>query len=411
MDEAIAAGRDPNFFTEDAQTLWPEHVIEVNPQNDSIVWEWHLWDHLIQDFDPEQENYGSIAEHPELIDLNAVSTTPDFVHFNAVDYNAELDQIILSAHAYSEIWVIDHSTTTAEAATHSGGNAGKGGDILYRWGNPARYGAGDETDRKLFRQHDAQWITEGEDAGKIMVFNNGVGRPCPPPCNGYSSIDIIVPPVDDLGNYDNSTMPFLPTNYDWHYVKPDSLSFYSSFISGVQRLANEHTLVCSGAQKTFFELNENDEVIWEYVNPMFANNPLSQGDSPASASIVFRAYRYLDDYPGLNGQDLTPGNFLELNPDPEFCSMITSLEDVNVQQSGLRIFPNPIESHLTVTVDSQKIERIALYNSIGQTVNMVGQNKVNASVSQLELSDLPSGIYLLHVKTDSGIFVERVLKQ
>ncbi len=63
----------------------------------------------------------------------------DWLHTNSVDYNEEFDQIVVSVRHFSEIWVIDHSTTTAEAAGHSGGNSGKGGDLLYRWGNPEAY--------------------------------------------------------------------------------------------------------------------------------------------------------------------------------------------------------------------------------------------------------------------------------
>jgi hypothetical protein len=37
------------------------------------------------------------------------------------------------------LWVIDHQTTTAQAASHTGGRYNKGGDLLYRWGNPQTY--------------------------------------------------------------------------------------------------------------------------------------------------------------------------------------------------------------------------------------------------------------------------------
>ena len=103
-------------------------------------------DHLIQDFDASKANYGEVAEHPELIDLNfRLSETTnyrdpsDWIHSNGIDYNPELDQIVLSPSNFSEVWIIDHSTTRTEAAGSNGGNSGKGGDLLYRWGNPRAY--------------------------------------------------------------------------------------------------------------------------------------------------------------------------------------------------------------------------------------------------------------------------------
>ena len=66
--EAIQAGRDTALMVQDK--LWPDKVIEVDPTNSQIVWEWHAWDHLVQSYDSTKDNYGVIAEHPELINLN-----------------------------------------------------------------------------------------------------------------------------------------------------------------------------------------------------------------------------------------------------------------------------------------------------------------------------------------------------
>ena len=97
----------------------------------------------------------------------------DWNHVNSVQYNAELDQIILSSHNQNEIWIIDHSTTVEEASGHTGGVYGKGGDFLYRWGNPSIYGRGTSNDTKLGGQHDAHWIANGlPGAGNILIFNN-----------------------------------------------------------------------------------------------------------------------------------------------------------------------------------------------------------------------------------------------
>ncbi|MFQ5498604.1 MAG: aryl-sulfate sulfotransferase, partial [Candidatus Zixiibacteriota bacterium] len=162
--EAIALGRDPSLLFQDV--IWPEHIIEVEPtglNGGNIVWEWHLWDHLIQDYDSTKANYGIVADHPELLDINftVASGLADWIHANSVDYNPLFNQLVISVRRQSEIWIIDHSTSTAEAASHSGGNSGKGGDILYRWGNPQGYDRGDSSDAMLSGQHDARWIEPG----------------------------------------------------------------------------------------------------------------------------------------------------------------------------------------------------------------------------------------------------------
>jgi len=282
--EAIAAGRDMALIN--FGELWPDHVIEVEPtlpEGGTIVWEWHAWDHLIQDHDPAADNYGDVAAHPELLDLNFTgddgSGGADWNHINSIDYNEALDQILLSFHTTSEIVVIDHSTTTQEAAAHTGGLSGKGGDILYRWGNPQAYRARDGAARTLFGQHDARWIPLGlANAGNILVFNNGLTR-------GFSTVDEILPPLAPDGRYlREGTAAFGPVDTFWSYGAPTPSDFFSPMISGAQRLPNGNTLICSGHNGLLFEVTQDGTVVWEY---------------DADAGALFRATRYAPDYPGL----------------------------------------------------------------------------------------------------------------
>ncbi len=313
--EAIDAGRDPSFLNGDV--LSPEHVVEV-AGNDSIgheiVWEWHLWDHLIQDFDSTKDNYGIVADHPELMDINfAKRPIADWNHANAVAYNPELDQIIICSHALEEIWVIDHSTTTEEAAGHTGGNSGMGGDILYRWGNPQGYRAGDESDKKYYGQHDAHWVPDGyPGAGNILVFNNGRDRPDAQ----YSTIEEITPPIDSNGNYlrPASGNPYGPDSTTWNYTADPPEDLYSENISGCQRLPNGNTLICSGDDGTFLEVTPAGDIVWKYINPISGSGPLAQGDPPTGAINIFKCRRYSPDFPGLQGHDLTPSGQLEIYP-------------------------------------------------------------------------------------------------
>ena len=169
-DELIELGRDPNEISVEG-FMWSEKIIEIKPvQPDGavIVWEWNIKDHYIQDFDSEKLNYGVVSEHPELFNINLSeinspnsNSDRDWNHFNSIDYNSDLDQILISVRNSDEIWILDHSTTTAEAASHSGGIYGKGGDILYRWGNASAYNRAPVSDQKLFGQHGVHWIKEG----------------------------------------------------------------------------------------------------------------------------------------------------------------------------------------------------------------------------------------------------------
>ena len=265
--EAIAEGRNPANLL---NAFWSEKVVELQPTGTNtavVVWEWHVWDHLIQDFDVLKNNFGVVTDHPELVDIN-FTTSPgvDWLHINAIDYDPMLDQIMLSVHNYSEIWIIDHSTTTAEAATHAGGATGMGGDILYRWGNPQAYKRGTSADKKLFGQHDAQWIKSGiPNGGKIIVFNNGLARPA----GNYSTIEIIDPPVLPNGTYSiQPSQPFNPATSYWTYPAVPDLNFYSYNISGVMPQPNGNFLICEGINGEFFEIDSTGMFLWKYINPV-----------------------------------------------------------------------------------------------------------------------------------------------
>jgi hypothetical protein len=187
------------------------------------------------------------------------------LHINAIDFNAELDQIMISVHGFSEIWIIDHSTSTEEAASHAGGKYGQGGDLLYRWGNPQAYRNGSNVDRRLYQQHNANWIRDGlPGAGNVLVFNNGSDRPD----GSYSSVDEIMLPVKEDGSYEREEyVAFGPDQPTWSYTAEDKSTFFSHFISGAHRLPNGNTLICSGAQGIVFEVTPDKKTVWQYKHP------------------------------------------------------------------------------------------------------------------------------------------------
>jgi hypothetical protein len=343
-EEAIAAGRRPDAVP--SIGLMPEFILEVEPirpNGAKIVWEWHVWDHLIQEHDASKANYGDPAARPERLDLNAdaAGASPisaeefeqlkalgyvdaaaepedlraDFLHANAIDYHAGLDQIAISVPTLGEVWILDHSTTTEEARGSKGGRAGMGGDILYRWGNPSAYGRGDPSGKRLFFQHDVRWIPEGwERAGNLTIFNNGRDRAEVP----FSSVDEITPPLMSNGTYRiEEASPYGPAELAWTAaLSPDR---FAPFISGSARLRDGNTFVCAGTDGILLELSPTGESVWEYRNPYSGNLVMADGKpaTPTAGEIpysVFRATRIPLDHPALTGRDLKP-----LDPQPPWA--------------------------------------------------------------------------------------------
>jgi len=160
----------------------------------------------------------------------------------------------------------------------------------------------------LYFQHDALWIPPGlPGAGNITIFNNGTNRPG----GNKSSVDEMVPAVDENGDYPIAPgVPFGPAAPSWSYLAGPE--FYSPFIGGSVRLPGGTTLVGEGWSGHLFEVTPSSEVVWDYVNPVYTNGILAQGQTVPTTNQVFKVRRYPADYPGLAGRDLEPGDPLEL---------------------------------------------------------------------------------------------------
>ena len=150
------------------------------------------------------------------------------------------------------------------------------GEATWKWG------AGE-----VSHQHHATQL----DSGNILIFDNAthsIGR------NSSSRVIEVNPETDEI---------------EWTYEGSPPVSFYSSYISGADRLPNGNTLICEGAHGRLFEVTRRGEIVWEYINPFFT--PDRSGENPSNAT--FRVHRYPPDFPGFTGRDLDPARHANLN--------------------------------------------------------------------------------------------------
>ncbi len=250
--------------------LFPESVIEINPNTNEIVWEWHAKNHLIQDFDETKLNFGAVEENPQLINLNYNETDDgNIMHINGIGYDSLNDLIYLSVNFYSEVWVVDHSTTKEEASGHTGGNFGRGGDLIYRFGNPTTQN--DETSERIFVNNHFPNLFE---PSKMLIFTNGGDL-------GRSTVyELRLPEELAQQTIPDLTFPEIL----WSFTDSE---LYSPKVSGAVRLPNGNTLITEG-DYGIWEVTDTGKVVWKFSGEGF----------------FWRAYHYSKDDPAIQSLGL-----------------------------------------------------------------------------------------------------------
>lgn len=414
--------------------IWSEKIIEVRPDSaptgtvsttGTIVWEWKLWDHLTQNVDPAKANYHpTIIDHPELMNINYSSTATDWVHMNGIDYNDSLNQIVFSSHNLNEIFVIDHSTSTSEAAGHTGGNAGKGGDFLYRWGNPASYGATGTKNWNVV--HDAHFIPYNCPRGGYIVGynNNGIS-------NTMSCVDMINPPYNGYNYLLNPGSAYAPSVY----TNRISCNGHNSNMGNSQQLPNGNMLICIAQSGIIKETDSLGTQLWSKTvsgttpQAFRYNACYVSGTPPATPTITdsigilfaptasyYQWYESGVPIPGATASSFTPshnGDYQLVVADVNGCKSDTSGSFLYVETTtgetwsdrDLTVYPNPSNGQLKISggAVANKTFDVLVFDQKGSQV-FSAHNEYTP-----DLSSLSGGVYTLSVRGEKLLLNKRII--
>ena len=395
-----ALGRNPAIT---GANLKLDKLVELHPtglNTATIVWEWKFKDHLIQDFDATKLNFGVVGDHSELLDVNySNGNTVDYIHVNGIDYNATLDQIIISGRHLNEIYIIDHSTTTAQAAGHTGGTSNHGGDFLWRWGNPEVYKQGTVADKKLFLQHCSQWVENGYlDEGKITVFNNGA----PASNQTFTSIVMLQPEIVG-GVYTKSANKFNPVTYDWSWNGSIlGVTVFEDKQCGMHALPNGNMIIAETSQGRVSEITKAGNVLWSYKNPtgpIVSGSPTiySQFSSvPVGDNGFFRAEKYPANFAGFAGQNMTPNTSAIIENQNSLsvaCTAALGNEDFNAQNLFIL---NPVKNNTIQFNKNITADFITVYDTNGRLI--YSQNSFDGNKIEINLS---TAVYFMQIQQGS----------
>jgi hypothetical protein len=412
--QCLNAGCDPSNNYTGAQM---DAIVEVNKYG-TVIWEWSFFDHVVQDIDGTKSTYGVIKDTPGRINLNLRGNPvkSDWLHCNSLDYNQELDLIVINS-VHGEFYVVDHGNTflKGDPTGSIALAASSKGDFLYRFGDPAKYNQGEPPSvmdnwekatsghKQIGGAHNIQWIKTGlSGAGNFLIFNNAenlfeltpqsyifeinpylnsagtnTGKFVNPPSAGYNVVNS--PDANLMKEKKNISKQVV-----WRYSSKNNTSFYSTIGSSAQRLPNGNTFICSMNDGHFFEISPSDtSIVWEYINPVTKGGIKKiKVDNYPTYNAAFRAYRYTKDHPALKDKDLTAGKTLTgFDPDYFIPKDIAAIKNIIANgETGSSLnqnYPNPFTSSTTIEFEIQYYKHISLiiYDYSGNQVKtLVNQN-------------------------------------
>lgn len=171
------------------------------------------------------------------------------------------------------------------------------GDITWRWG-PG----------KIAGQHNPTLLENGN----ILLFDNGAHR-------AYTTIDFsrVIEVNPETGEI------------EWEYKENPIVDLNSFICSGAQRMPNGNTVICECTKGRLFEVTHEGDLVWEYHVPFYYDHNIFGVNN-----MVFRAYRYAADHPGIRDADLDPDRYADLNAlNPQH--FIRSHSDATAQGLGV----------------------------------------------------------------------------
>jgi hypothetical protein len=247
--------------------LEDDRLIEVS-WNGNIVWEWIASAH-IDEMGFSNDAREAIRTAPG---FNKARGSFDWLHINSATYvgpnrwfdegdkRFAPDNVIVSSRQASLLAIV-----------------GRDGSIVWRLGPDFSVSRELRAIGQLVGQHHAHIIPKGlPGAGNLLVFDNGGS-------SGYGYTNPIA--LNGTGAFARATSRVLEINpvtleVVWSYA---AARFFSTNISGAQRLPNGNTLITAGAPGRLFEVTREGQIVWEYMFPLFTG--------AGQSNAVYRGYR------------------------------------------------------------------------------------------------------------------------
>jgi len=157
-----------------------------------------------------------------------------------------------------------------------------------------------------------------------------------------------------------------------------------------------------------FEMNSVGDSLWSQQYSHYGGNSddyLFDMKPTADGGYIMCGYIINNSLPQLN-------DVLVIKVDSNGCDDIPSctvgVEDVTILENDILVYPNPNNGRFTIDVDNVKDAIFQLFTITGKEVL---SKKINKSLTQLDVSDYPKGIYFYQLLNENQRFSGKIIIQ
>lgn len=130
------------------------------------------------------------------------------------------------------------------------------------------------------------------------------------------------------------------------------------------------------------------------------NNPFSGFKSTVTGEILSTLEPYIVFAGTTSGGTFGQNLFFDKQ------SSVLSTADFNL--SGIVVYPNPVTDHVVISSQNKIVDQISVFNYLGQLVEKTSPNSLE---TQVDMSNLNSGLYLIQISVEGNLETHKVIKK
>lgn len=227
------------------------------------------------------------------------------------------------------------------------------------------------------------------------------------------------PLLGDSVTYLAATDRDLRYNISFNNFSTDTV-FYAIVIDTLDINLDMAYIQETGSNKAYYTEVQSDPnnpyrgiIIWHFPNINLYPNPTKNYENMNSGSYIgFKVITkpLSKGYYLKNSASVFYDNNYAGSTNAVYCTLkLTSIDDVDQLNEQFKIYPNPSNDIVNLDYEFSKGDCISIYNMNGQLVQQHITSETNSI--NLNLSDLPKGVYVINLMSDGKLLSKKIVKE